>query len=118
MPHLVADLSGEMSQIFTDQQPRADVTYVLIATSMVWRNMVMSQCCLSPGKLMTGPGNVQMRGVVQRQYCPIPRNTMRYNTVLYFMNISSRKRLKVPSRYSPPFSPLSKRDGSMSKELG
>jgi hypothetical protein len=26
MPHLVADLSREMSQIFTDQQPRADVT--------------------------------------------------------------------------------------------
>src|SRR5258706_13966879 len=67
MPHLVADLSGEMNQIFTDQQPRADVTCVLIATSMVWRNMVMSQCCLSPGKLMTGPGNVQMRGDVQRQ---------------------------------------------------
>jgi hypothetical protein len=53
---------------------------------------------------------IWLKDTVQRQYYPVP-----YTTVLSFMNISRRKRLRVTSRHPSGFS-LGKRSGSMFKE--
>ena len=42
----------------------------------------------------------------------------RDNTVLYFMNMYSSKRLRVTSRHSPPFSPRAKEAGACPRSFG
>ena len=54
-----------------------------------------------------------LKDTVQRHYCPVL-----YTTILSFMNISSRKRLRVASRHPSPVFPWAKEAGACSRSFG
>src|ERR1700730_72038 len=71
--------------------------------------LFLSSCCVNTW--------CPLSNIVRKQLDLPPLQMCRDNTVLYFMNISSRKRLKVASRHSPVFL-LDKRGASISKKPG